>query len=292
MNSFKNPLIAIASAVALAGAMLVAGPANAASTALTIGGSSASGGTTTATAIAVPVPADNDVNSATALRIALTGVANNTVVTATATGLKLVTKVTVGSEVVKADAGASSVSVNTGSGTTADIYVYTTSTTAGSVSVSVGGNTTVYFVKGTAGPAYTVSVTAPAFAGLGASVNLTATAKDVFGNAVENAVITTTVLRGTVATQLTWNATDKVYKGVLTAPATAGADFGVARISATEVAGLGKPTLEASFSVSVLDLNDAITAANAKLAELEAKVAKLEKRVANLKKKNKKLRNR
>ena len=285
MNSFKNPLIAIASAVALAGAMLVAVPANANTATLTIAGSSASGGTTAATAIAVPVPADNDVSSADALRIALTGVANNTVVTASATGLKLVTKVTVGSEVVKADAGASSVSVNTGSGTTADIYAYTTSTTAGSVSVTVGGNTTVYYVKGTAGPAYTVSATAPAFAGLSSAVNLTATAKDVFGNAVENAVITATVLRGTVTTQFAWNATDKVYKAVVTAPATAGNDFGVAKISATEVVGLGKPVTEVSFTVSVLNLNDAITAANAKIAELEAKVAKLAKRVAKLKKK-------
>lgn len=283
MTSLKKPLIAIASAVALVGTMLIAGPANANTATLTIAGSSASGGTTTATAIAVPVPADNDVSSADALRIALTGVANNTVVTATTTNLKLVTKVTVGSDAVKADAGTLSVSVNTGSGTTADIYVYTTSTTAGSVSVSVGGNTTVYHVKGTAGPAYSVSVVAPAFAGLSSAVNLTATAKDVFGNAVENAVITTTVLRGTVATQLTWNATDKVYKGVVTAPSTAGADFGVARISATEVVGLGKPVLESSFSVNVLNLNDAIVAANAKIAELENRIAKMQKRIAKLK---------
>jgi hypothetical protein len=291
MNSFKNPLIAIATAVALAGAMIVAGPANASTATLTVGSTSASGGTTVATAIAVPVPADNDVSSADALRIALTGVANNTVITATATNAKLVSKVTSGSDVVKADAGVASLSLNTGTGTTADIYVYTTSTTAGSVSVSVGANTTVYYVKGTAGPAYTLAVTAPTFAGLGSDANITATVQDIFGNAVENAVITTTVLRGTVKTQLTWNSTDKIYKGVITSPAAAGLEFGVAKISATAVAGLAKPVDEATFTVNVLNLNDAIVSANAALAAANAKIAKLEKRVANLKKKNKKLRN-
>jgi hypothetical protein len=285
MTSLKKPLIAIASAIALVGTMLVAGPANAATTTLTIGGSSASGGTTTATAIAVPVPADNDVSSADALRIAITGLAADTTVTATATNLKLVTKVTAGTDVVKADAGSSSVSVSTGTGTTADIYVFTTSTQTGSVSVSVGGNTTVYYVKGTAGPAYTVSVTAPAFAGLSSDANIVAVAKDVFGNVVENAVITATVLRGTVKTQPTWNSTDKVYKGVVTVPVTAGFEFGVVKISATAVAGLAKPVDEASFTINVLDLNDAIVAANAKIAKLENRVAKLLKRVAKLKKK-------
>jgi hypothetical protein len=285
MTSLKKPLIAIASAVALVTTMIVAGPANAATTTLTIAGGSASGGTTAATAIAVPVPADNSITSANTLRIALTGVATNTAVAATATGLKVVTKLTAGSDVVKADAGASSVSVNTGSGTTADFYVYTTSTETGSVSVSVGGNTTVYHVKGTAGPAHTVSVTAPAFAGLGSDANITATAKDIFGNVVENAVITTTVLRGTVKTALTWNSTDKVYKGVVTAPATAGFEFGVAKITASEVAGLSKPVTEVSFTISVLNLNDAVVAANERIAKLENRVAKMKKRIAKLKKK-------
>lgn len=285
MTSLKKPLIAIASALALATTMVVAGPANAATTTLTIAGASASGGTTAATAIAVPVPADNDVSSADTLRIALTGVATNTVVTATATNLKIVTKVTSGSDVVKADAGASSVSLNTGSGTTADFYIYTTSTETGSVSVSVGGNTTVYHVKGTAGPAHTVSVTGPAFAGLGSDANITATVKDIFGNVVENAVITTTVLRGTVKTALTWSSTDKVYKGVVTTPATAGFEFGMVKITASEVAGLSKPVTEASFTINVLNLNDAIVAANAKIAKLENRVERMKKRIAKLKKK-------
>lgn len=273
MTSLKKPLIAIASAVALVGTMLIAVPANASSVALTIAGSSASGGTTAATAIAVPVPSDNDVSSADTVRIAITNLSANTTVSATATNAKLVTKVTTGSDVVKADAGTSSVSVSTGTGTTADIYVYTTTTATGSVSVTVGGNTTVYYVKGTAGSAYNVAVSVPAVANLGADVNFTATATDVFGNAVENATITTTLLRGTVKTALTWNATDKLYKGVITAPATAGSVAGIVKITASDVAGLPKSVTEAGFSLAVADLVDQVKVLSDKLAASEAALA-------------------
>jgi hypothetical protein len=288
MTSLKKPLIAIASALALVTTMVVASPASAATVAISGGNwaaTSATDGSTAAKAVTLPVPADNSVDAADVLTISVTAAANNSNVVVSATDAKLVTKLATASDAVKADAGSASVSVATGTGTTATVYVYTTSTKTGSVSVSVGGNTTVYYVKGSAGTAYTLSVTAPAFAGLSSDANFTATAKDVFGNVVENATITTTVLRGTVKTALTWNATDKVYKGVVTSPATAGFEFGVAKIDATAVEGFAKPVKEVSFTISVLDLNDAIVAANAKIAKLENRVAKMKKKIAKLKKK-------
>jgi hypothetical protein len=285
MTSIKKPLIAIASAVALVMTAVVAVPASAATVAISGGNwvaSSSTDGTTAKKAVTLPVPADNSVDAADVLTISVSSAEKNSNVVVVATNAKVVTELTDGDDVVKANAGLASVSVATGTGTTATIYAYTTSTSAGSVSVSIGGNTTVYHVKGSAGTAYTLSVTAPTFAGLGSDANFTATAKDVFGNVVENAVITTTVLRGSVKTELAWNSTDKVYKGILTVPSTAGSEFGVAQISATAVDGFAKPVKEVSFTVNVLDLNDAITAAN-------AKIAKLKKRIENLKKKNKKL---
>lgn len=285
MTSTKKPFIAIASAVALAATMLIAGPANASSTALTVGAGSASGGTTAATAIAIPVPADNDVSSADALRIAITGLSANTTVSAVATKAKLVTAVTTGSNVVKADAGVASVSVSTGTGTTADIYVYTTTTETGSVSVTIGGNTTVYYVKGTAGSAYNVSVTTSSVVSLDADFKILATTTDVFGNVVENATITATVLRGAVKTQPTWSATVKAYEGVITAPATAGQINGIVKISASAVTGLPKPVLEASFTATAVDLADALAVANAKIAELEKKLKSATKKHNDLAKK-------
>jgi hypothetical protein len=279
MTSLKKPLIAIASAVALVGTMLIASPANASSTALTVAGSSpATAGTTAATAIALPVPADNDVSSANVVRIALTGLAVNTTVSATATNAKLVSKVTTGSDVVKADAGTASVSVSTGTGTTADIYVYTTSIETGSVSVTVGGNTNVYFVKGTAGPAYNLFVTAPRVANLGGTVEVTATSTDVFGNAVTDASISNTAIGAGTIGSFSYVSADKVYKATFTAGAVAGTAVVESKISPTAVAGLPKPITAVMSTIIVADLANQAVILSEKLTKAEKKFNKLAKK--------------
>jgi hypothetical protein len=181
----------------------------------------------------------------------------------------------------------STATIPTGTGTTADIYVYTTTTETGTVAVTANGNTTIYYVKGTAGPAYSLSASVPTVAGLGSDVDFTATVTDVFGNAVENASITTTLLRGTVKTALTWNSTDKLYKGVITTPATAGTVAGIANISATDVTGLPKAVKEVSFSIAAADLAAQVailSVANAKLtADYNALAKKWNKKVVSKK---------
>jgi hypothetical protein len=254
MTSFKKPLIAIASAVALVGTMLIAGPASASSATLTVAGASpASAGTSSASAIALPVPSDNDVSSADALRIALSGVTAGSNVVVTSTNAKIVTAVTSGSTTVKVDSGVSTATISTGTGTTADVYVYTTTTETGTVVVSANNNTTTYYVKGTAGSAYNLKVTAPTVANLGAAVEVTATATDVFGNAVTNASISSTVIRGSIGA-FSYDATDKRYEATLTVPATAGTTVVANTITASAVAGLAKPSTEVISSISVADL--------------------------------------
>jgi hypothetical protein len=268
MTSLKKPLIAIASAVALAATMLVAGPANASSATLTVAGSApATAGTTSAAAIALPVPSDNDVSSADALRIALSGVTAGSNVTVTATNAKIVTAVTSGSTIVKVDSGVSTATISTGTGTTADVYVYTTTTETGSVSVTANGNTNVYYVKGTAGAAYNLSVTAPTVANLGAAVELTALVTDVFGNAVTNATISSTVIRGT-AGSFSYDATDKRYEATLTAPATAGTTVIANTITASPVVGLAKPVTEVVSNISVADLAGQVAVLQAQVAAM------------------------
>ncbi len=285
MTSLKKPLIAIASAVALVTSALVAAPANAAiSAALTVNNVAVTAAATTADPVLLPVPADNSVDSADALKIVVT-VAANTAVSATATGAKIVAATATVSAPVAASAGAATFSANSGSGTTVTFYVFTTSTTAGSVVVTVGGDTTTYVVKGTAGAAYNLVASVPTVAGLGVDVNFTATVTDVFGNAVTNAAITTSVLRGTVKTALTYDATDKRYEGVITTPADAGAVAGIATISATDVTGLAKAVKEVSFSITAADLATQVTTLSAKVAELEAKLALADAAAAGNKKK-------
>jgi|688.fasta_scaffold139189_2 hypothetical protein len=287
MTSLKKPFIAIASAVALAATAILAVPANAATTALTVAGSApATTGTSSATAIALPVPADNSVDSADVLRIALSGLTAGSNVVVSATNAKVVTSITSGSATVKADAGTASATIPTGTGTTADVYVYTTTTLTGSVSVTADNATTVYYVKGNAGAAYNLAVAAPNVANLGAAVEVTATVTDVFGNAVTNATISSTVIRGTLGS-FSYDATDKRYEATLTAPATAGSTVIANTITASAVAGLAKPVTEIISTVAVADLAGQVAALDAKVADLEAKLAAAEaKAVDNRKKYN------
>jgi hypothetical protein len=285
MTSLKKPLIAIASAVALVTSALVAAPANAAiSAALTVNNVAITAAATTADPVLLPVPADNSVDSADALKVVVT-VAANTAVTATATGAKLVSATATVSAPVAASAGAATFSANSGSGTTVTFYVFTTSTTAGSVVVTVGGDTTTYVVKGTAGAAYNLVATVPAIAGLGLPVDFTANVTDVFGNAVTTASISTAVLRGSVTTALTYDATDKRYEGVITTPTVAGAVAGIITISATDVTGLAKAVKEVPFSIAAADLSGQVTALTAQVADLTAKLALAEAKADGNKKK-------
>ena len=280
MTSLKKPLIAIASAVALVGTMLVAGPANASTATLTVAGASpATAGTSSATAIALPVPSDNDVSSADVVRIALTGVTAGSNVVVTATNAKIVTAVTSGSTIVKVDSGVSTVTIPTGTGTTADVFVFTTSTETGSVVVSANGNTNTYFVKGTAGPAYNLFVTAPKVANLGGTAEVTATTTDVFGNVVTNASITNaSVGSGTLGAFGSYVTADKVYKATFTASATAGTAVVQSSISPTAVAGLPKPITSVMNTITVANLADQIAVLSATLATAEAALAKATKK--------------
>ena len=290
MNSFKKISIATVSAIALVATAIMAVPANASVVAaVTVGVTDVATTSKVATTPATPtVPSDNKVDLADTVKFVVT-VPTGTVVRASATDAKLVTALDAAGAEVPASAGASSVEINTGSGTTATFYAFTTKTTAGSVVVTAGGSSSTYYLKGVAGPAYNLSVSVPTVAGLGSDVDFTATATDVFGNAVENATITTTLLRGTVKTALTWNSTDKLYKGVITTPATAGTVAGIANISATDVAGLAKASKEVSFSVAVADLATQVALLNADNAQLKADYNKLAKKYNKLVKKSKKV---
>jgi hypothetical protein len=290
MNSFKKVSLAAISAFALVASAIIAGPANASVVAaVTVGSTDVATTSKVSTTPATPtVPSDNKVDLADTVKFVVT-VPTGTIVRATAADAKLVTALdAVGAE-VSASAGTASVEINTGSGTTATFYAFTTKTTAGSVVVTAGGSSSTYHLKGLAGPAYNLSASVPTVAGLGSDVDFTATATDVFGNAVENATITTTLLRGTVKTALTWNSTDKLYKGVITTPATAGTVAGLANISATDVTGLPKAVKEVSFSIAAADLATQVAILSADNAKLKADYNKLAKKFNKKVKKSKRV---
>jgi hypothetical protein len=221
MNSFKK--IALAMVAAMTIGTIVATPANAA--VMTVAVSLDTVANTTASAIAtpasLPVPADNSVDAADALKFIAT-VDVGTSVTVSATNATIVSALHTSAAPVGATSGSSSLTVATGTGTTATFYVYTKTTAIGTVVITNGGTQLTYYVQGTAGKINTLTVSAPATGAAGTKQDITVTATDTFGNKVSGKSITATVFAATATLD--------------TATATTGAtlsDFGVAKFVAT-----------------------------------------------------------
>lgn len=272
MNSFKKTAVVIAAA--LTGSVLAILPANAAvSTALSVGGSSVSTGTVASNPAVLPVPADNSVDSVDALKIALTGLDTGTVVSASATNASIVPALATVSAPVTAAAGTSSLSINTGTGTTADFYVFTKTTTAGTVVVTVGGNTTTYYVKGSAGAAYNLSVTGADSASISTVSKVYAKTTDIFGNPVVTTVPTVSSINGTVGAVSVSDTATGTFVFDLTAPATVGTVALAVAITATDVTGLPAAVKSVTKFANVTNPADALASAKAELAAAQAALA-------------------
>ena len=270
MKSFKKVSLIIAAA--LTSTMLVspAANANAGTVTLTVANSAATGGTVVTTPVLLPVPADNSVDAADALKIAVTAVDTGTVVTAVAVNATIVPAVT-GTTVVTASSGTSTLSVSTGTGSSADFYVYTKSTAVGSVSITRAGTTTVYYVQGQAGALNSITLTAPASAAAGTSQVLKVSGFDVFGNPKGGATINTLVSSSGVAlaTALTTDtavATLGTKEQTVAIPAAGSVTVVAYATVAGAVTGLSAPVGSVSATIVVRDIAAELAAKNAELA--------------------------
>jgi hypothetical protein len=282
MTSLKKTLIATVSAVALATTSLLALPANAATTALTVNTVAvATAPTTAANAVSLAVPANNVVDATNTLKIALTNVGAGTTVTATATDAVLLTSLTGATSA----SGTTTASIATGTGTTADLFVFTKTTKTGSVAVTADGVTTTYFVKGTAGALNTIKVDAPT-AALGTTAKVSVTGTDVFGNVVSGSVVALQVLSSNASNtySITSDATGVATKE-LTGLTVGKYDLIATATVATAVTGLAAPLGFVRGELKIVDLaalvaeKDAqLAVANGKVTEAEAKYAALVKR--------------
>ena len=275
MKSFKKVSLIIAAA--LTSTMLVspAANANAGTVTLTVAGSAATGGTVVTTPVSLPVPADNSVDAADALKIAVTAVDTGTVVTAVAVNATLVPALSATGAAVTASSGSSTLSIATGTGTSADFYVYTKSTAVGSVSITRAGTTTVYYVQGTAGALNSITLTAPASAAAGTSQVLKVSGFDVFGNPKGGATINTLVSSSGVAlsTALTTDtavATLGTKEQTVTLPASGSVTVVAYATVATAVTGLAAPVGSVSATIVVRDIAAELAAKNAELATANA----------------------
>lgn len=283
MASFKKTLIATASAVALVTTALIASPANAAvATTLTVAGSAATGGTTEATAIALPVPADNSVDTVDTLDVALSGITAGEAVVVVATDATLVAAGTTGS--ITATTGVSTLNIATGTGTTAGFRVYTKTTKVGKVVVTVGTATPVtYYVKGTAGALNAIVLTAPT-AALGTTAKVTATGTDVFGNVVSGATVALQVISGSATnTYSLTTATDGTAVKELTGLSVDTYDLLATATVAAQVTGLAKPVGFVKGQLKVVDLSALAAGKDAELAVANATIADLKAQIVALK---------
>ena len=221
MNSFKKIALAMVAAMTLG--TIVATPASAAvmTVAVSLDGTANTTASAIATPAALPVPADNTVDAADALRFVAT-VDTGTNVSVVATNATIVSALHTSAAPVGASSGSSSLTIATGTGTTATFWVYTKTTAIGTVTVTNQGTTFTYYVQGTAGKINNLTVSAPATGAAGTKQEITVTATDVFGNKVSGKSLTATVFAATATLD--------------TATATTGAtlsDFGVAKFNAT-----------------------------------------------------------
>jgi hypothetical protein len=276
MKSFKTLSIATAAALAI-GTMVSVAPANAATT-LTVNSVAAVGGTTAVAPVTIPVPDQNNVLVSKALTIVVDSLANNSVVTASATNGKILTTIGTSTLPVAASAGSASASVNTGSGTTATFYVFTTSTSAGSVVVTVGGTSTTYYFQGGAGALNAITMTTPDTGAAGTTQKVVLAGYDVFGNAVSGASINLQVITSTASVTTAYttesSTTSTTTLGAKTVDVlvpTSGTLTLVATATvAGSVTGLASPIGVAVKTVAIRDLATELASVQAQLAAEKA----------------------
>ena len=274
MNSFKKVSLVIAAA--LTGTVLATVPAHAVPTiAVTVSTVADNDANTLAGAAVVTVPSDNKVNAADAVKFALTGVDTGTVVSVVTSNAFIVSALWDAAAPVTSASGVTSYSVNTGTGSTAEFYVYTKSTATGTVTITNAGNVYVYYVKGTAGPAYNLDTTVATNANTSAVVEYSTKVTDVFGNIPTATTPVVTVIGATVSVaSAASDTTTGVSKVTVTYPATAGNAAINFAITATDVEGLPVAAKSVTKFVTVSDLATANASLTAQLAaSIAARVA-------------------
>lgn len=246
--------------------------ANAATVSVSVSGAASGSGTSASPAV-ISVPSDDTI-SGQVLTVAVTVDDTSTVTNITTTGGVRVIRSY--DATTKSDAGVSSLSI-TPTSTTFTVYAYTTSTTTGTIVFSVTGQTTTYYVQGSAGDAYKVSLSVPSAGNTSGTVTAIAVVTDLFGNPKATAP-TFTVVNGTAASATTTVIGE--YKSVITLPSVAGTTAIEASITApTAIAGFTAVSKASAFVVSS-DLAAANVALTAEVAALKVKLSSAESALA------------
>ena len=261
MKSFKKIALAVVAAMTM-GTLAVA-PANAAvmTVAVSLNGVANTTASSNLTPAALPVPEDNSVDAADALKFIAT-VDTGTSVSVSATNATIVAALATSAAPVTATSGTSTLTVATGTGTTATFYVYTKTTAIGTVTITNQGTTLTYYVQGTAGKVNTLTLTSADAGTTSSVVTATAAATDVFGNKVPSIGLTALVVGGTLdtttgttgATLATYGAADFKVTLPTTGQSTLVVRLTTAGDGANAVTGFNTPVTSAVKTITVRDL--------------------------------------
>lgn len=251
---------------------------------LTVATVSATGGTTSATAIALPV-VEGNVTASNALSISVSNVASGTTVSATATNAVLLSTLTGAT----AASGSATLTVNASTSGSVELFVVTKTSGVGSVVVSVNNTQTTYFVKGTAGALSKVALAAPATGLAGSTQSVVVSATDQYANAKGGSVNLLVNTNGVITTATVTTGAGGTVSHVVTLPvsgsvivtAFAASSSATATIAVTQPRNVEAELATALASVATLTAN--LATANASLATATTANADLAKQLRKVK---------
>ena len=263
MQSRKKTVAAMAVVAGLLLSLLTATNAQAVATvSLSVNGVAITSATSSSTPASVSVPSDNTVDAADAVRFSLTGVDAGSTITVAATNALVVSTLSTTLNPIRSNSGVTSANYSVGTGTTSEFYAYTKSTALGTITVTNSGSTFTYYLKGTAGPAYTLAYTAPATPYTSTISKHSATVSDIFGNKIVGVTPTLALINLTSTSPTATNA-DGVSEFTITYPSTQVQSALSISISATDVVGLQAAVKSVTAFITVADPADALAAEKA-----------------------------
>jgi hypothetical protein len=270
MSVSRKSLISSLLAGGLLLSLIGASPANANPViALSINGVAITTASVSTTPASVTVPSDNSVDAVDAVRFSLSNVGIGTTVTVAATNSFIVSSLSTTLNPVRSNSGVVSANYNVGTGTTSEFFAYTRSTGLGTITITNGGSTFTFYIRGTAGPAYTIAYTPNAKPFTSTLVKQSVKITDVFGNAVVGVSPTVTPINLTSTAATSSNA-DGVSEFTVTYPTTAGQAALSVSIPAVDVLGFDPAVKTISTFIDVTDANGEIAKATAAVAAEKA----------------------
>ena len=273
MSVSRKSLISSLLAGGLLLSLIGATPANANPiVALSINGVVISTASVSSTPASVSVPSDNSVDAVDAVRFSLSNVGTGTTVTVAATNSFIVPALSTTLNPVRSNSGVTSANYNVGTGTTSEFFAYTRSTGLGTIIITNGGSTFTFYIRGTAGPAYTIAYTPNAKPFTSTLVKQSVKVSDVFNNAVTGVTPVLSLINLTSTTPTASNA-DGISEFTLTYPSVAGKSALSVSIPAVDVLGFDPAVKAISTFIDVTDASGEIAAAIAAVATEKAALA-------------------